>query len=125
MKVYSFSNSTVCFKLVFCRQTKRNICSRTEQILCHPQEVHASDANFAQSTHNQEFSLGQGVYQARAQIMQISCNSFWVKYNHVNSTQFTPFFLLSSNPVKNQNQELRFARFAYKHKNLKLCKNRG
>ena len=84
-----------------------------------------SDANFTRSAHNQEFSPGQGVYQARAQITQISRNSFWVKYNHVNSTQFTPFFLLPSNPVKNQNQELRFTQFAYKHKNLKLCKNGG
>ena len=75
-----------------------------------------SDANFARSTHNQEFSPGQGVYQARVQITQISHNSLWVKYNHVNSVQFTPFFLLFSNPVKIRNQELRFAQFAYKHK---------
>ena len=60
-----------------------------------------SDTNFMRSTHNQEFSPGQGVYQARARITQISCNSLWVKYNHVNSVQFAPFFLLSSNPVKN------------------------
>ena len=76
-----------------------------------------SYANSTQSTHNQEFSPGQGVYQARARITQISRNWLWVKYNHANSTQFAPFFLLSSNPVKNRNQELRFAQFAYKHKN--------
>ena len=68
-----------------------------------------TDANFAQSMHNQEFSPGQGVYQARAQITQISHNLHWVEYNHMNSAQFAPFFLLSSNPVNNRNQELRFA----------------
>ena len=116
MKAYSFLNSTACFKLVFCRQTKRNICSQTEQILRHLQGVQVSDANFAQSAHNQEFSPGQGGYQARARITQILHNSLWVKYNHANSVQFAPFFLLSSNPVKIRNQELRFAQFAYKHK---------
>ena len=70
-------------------------------------------------------SSGQGVYRARVRITQISRNSFWVWYNHANSTQFIPFFLLSSNPVKNRNQELKFARFTYKHKNLKLCTDGG
>ena len=100
-KCIQFLNSTVCFKLVFCRQTKRNICSQTEQILRHLQGVHMSDTNFVQSTHNQEFSPGQGVYQARVGITQILRNLLWVKYNHANSAQFAPFFLLSSNPVKN------------------------
>ena len=54
-------------------------------------------------------SSEQGVYRVRVRITQILHNSFWVRHNHVNSAQFTPFFLLSSNPVKNQNQELRFA----------------
>ena len=61
-----------------------------------------SDANPMQSAHNQEFAPGQGVYKPRGRIMQISRNSFWGKYNHANSMQFAPFFLLSLHPVKNQ-----------------------
>ena len=63
-------------------------------------------------------SSGQGVYRARARITQILHNLFWVRYNQANSAQFAPFPLLSSNPVKNRNQKLKFARFAYEHKNL-------
>ena len=59
------------------------------------------------------------MYRARVRITQIPRNSFCVQFNHRNSAQFAPFFLLSSNPVKNRNQELKFARFMYKHKNLK------
>ena len=40
-------------------------------------------------------SFGQGLYQARVQIMQISRNSFWLQLNHVNSVQFALNFVLS------------------------------
>ena len=157
-------NSTVVLSQSFVATTKGTNCSRTEQILCHSPTVPMSDADFVQIRtkrgafpgpgseprepritqiwHNSFWvkynhanstrftplfilSSGQGVYRARAQITQISRNSFRVQYNHANSTQFAPFFLLSSNPVKIQNQESRFARFMYKHKNLELCKNGG
>ena len=39
---------------------------------------------------------GSGSEPKELQITQISCNSFWVKFNHMNSTRFTPLFLLSS-----------------------------
>ena len=38
-----------------------------------------------------------------------------------NSHHFSYFL----HPVKNRNQELRFARFVYKHENLKLCTDGG
>ena len=39
---------------------------------------------------------GSGSEPKEPRITQISLNSLWVKYNHMNSARFTPLFLLSS-----------------------------